>query len=73
MTITLTSGQRYNAEISLGMLESLAGNDTIRNKLTDAGFTNVLVTGSGSNRRATGTWNGPTRAVELPKQVTRVW
>lgn len=68
----LTHGTRYTADITLRGLESLAGNDTVKRKLEDAGFVNVLVSGNGSSRTASGTWNGPTREAVLPKQVSTV-
>lgn len=68
----LTKGTRYTATVTLSGLESLAGNDTIKRKLEDAGFSNVLVGGNGKVREASGTWGGETREVVLPKQVSTV-
>lgn len=72
-SVTLVQGSKYSAEITLNFLEKLAGNDTIAQKLRDAGFSNVEVVGDGAKRRAVGIWTGATRDnVELPKQVTAV-
>lgn len=65
----LTNGKRYVARISLGMFESIASNETIREKLVDAGFVNVVVTGSGRSRAAIGTWGGATQDTALPSQI----
>lgn len=72
LNMILTHGTRYTADITLRGLEALAGNDTVKRKLEDAGFTNVLVGGNGSKRMASGTWGGATREVVLPKQVSTV-
>jgi uncharacterized membrane protein len=65
----LEQGQQYRAEISLGMLERMAGNEMVAAKLEEAGFTGVVVTGSGAKRIAMGTWPNDTREVKLPSQV----
>ncbi len=62
----------YQAEIELGFFESAASNSMISGKLEDAGFTEVTVSGSGSDRTAKGRWAGETRNVELPDQVKRI-
>ena len=68
----LEQGKSYRADLSLGMLESMASNETVAEKFRGLGFTNVVVTGSGSKRQATGTWPLGARAVEMPKQVVSV-
>ena len=65
-------GQRYSATIRLGMLESLAGNEIIKGKLADAGFSDIVVTGTGRERSATGLWPGETQEADMPSQVENV-
>jgi hypothetical protein len=71
-TLTLEQGKRYTAKISLGMLERLAGNETIASKFREVGFTDVTVSGSGAERAATGVWPESSREVTLPKEVVEV-
>lgn len=68
----LTKGQRYQATLTLGWLESFAGNDLISGELERAGFGNVVVTGEGETRVAEGVWIGESTDVSLPHQVTDV-
>lgn len=70
--IHLKHGQRYRARIALGIFESLAGNDTIAHKLTEAGFTGVTVQGSGRTRWAFGVWNQPTQTAAMPDHIAQV-
>ena len=42
---TVKRGRRYRATISLGLLESLAGNDMIAGRLRAAGFAEVSIKG----------------------------
>jgi hypothetical protein len=53
---TVHKGKRYEAEISLGLLESLAGNDVVARQIVDAGFAEVEVTGYGREREAKALW-----------------
>jgi hypothetical protein len=53
---TVHQGKRYRATITLGFLERFASNDTIADKLREAGFTEVTVTGSGGTREAEAIW-----------------
>lgn len=71
MKIHVTTGKRYKATISLGFFEKLASNDTIKQKLLDAGLTDVTVTGSGGSRTAVGT-STYTGEVDLPSQIVYV-
>lgn len=68
----LETNRIYKAEISLGFFEKLASNDTIKDRLTQAGFINVCVTGSGGKRCATGVWTGSSMMCELPSQISNV-
>ncbi len=68
----LEQAQKYRAQLSLGMLERMAGNETIAAKFREVGFTEVVVTGNGSARQAIGVWPHDTREVDLPSQVVSV-
>jgi len=70
--IQLQHGRRYTADIELGYFEAIAGNAMIKDKLEDAGFINVIITGDGRRRTARGQWGGETRSVDLPSQVKNV-
>ena len=72
MKYSVTTGTHYRAAIALGFFEKFASNDMIAGKLRDAGFVDVVVTGSGSERVATGEWSGAPQAADLPDQITRV-
>jgi hypothetical protein len=69
---TVRQGKRYRATISLGLLERLASNDMISERLRAAGFSDISVSGSGSARVAEATWGRPDRIGEMPSQVTEV-
>lgn len=71
-TMWLSTGKRYRAKLSLGFFERMASNETIRDKLRDAGFYDVQVTGDGGERQAIGTWGGATQNADLPSQVESV-
>jgi hypothetical protein len=68
----LEQGQKYGAQLSLGVLERMAGNETVAAKFLEVGFTQVVITGSGATRQAIGVWPHATREVELPSQVKSV-
>jgi hypothetical protein len=71
-TFTVRQGRRYRATISLGMLERLASNDTIAEKLRTAGFSDVTVTGSGPVRIAEALWSKPDATADMPQQIAAV-
>jgi hypothetical protein len=71
-TFTVRQGKRYRATLTLGWLERWASNDTIAGKLRDAGFAEVVVTGSGGTRTAEAIWPGPDATAEMPGQITQV-
>ena len=71
-TFTVRQGRRYRATISLGMLERLASNDTIAERLRAAGFSDVTVTGSGAVRIAEALWSNPDATADMPKQIATV-
>jgi hypothetical protein len=69
---TVRQGRRYRATISLGWLEQVASNETIADKLRDAGFTEVSVTGDGMMRQAEALWPGPDATADVPSQVASI-
>ena len=71
-TFTVRQGKRYRATISLGWLERWASNDTIAERLRAAGFTDVIVSGSGATRVAEGGWSAADASAEMPAQITQV-
>lgn len=54
----LEQGLGYQAKVKLGFFEKITSNDTVKAKLTEAGFSQVLVVGSGSVRDVYGVWMG---------------
>lgn len=71
-TYTIEKGRRYRATIKLGMLQSLASNDMVAGHLTEAGFTDVTVTGSGSTRIATALWEKDTVTGPIPDEISEI-
>ena len=71
-TFTVRRGKRYRASISLGLLESLAGNELIADRLRAAGFVDVSVNGAGATREAEGLWPSDDATAELPEQISAV-
>jgi hypothetical protein len=71
-TFTVQQGKRYRTEISLGLFERFASNATIEERLREAGFSEVQVSGSGSTRSAEALWPGPDATATIPSQVTSV-
>lgn len=69
---TVRQGRRYRANISLGMLESLAGNPVIAERLRQAGFSDVSVSGSGNTRQAEALWPNEDATAEMPAQIRAV-
>jgi hypothetical protein len=69
---TVHQGKRYRATITLGFLERFATNDTIADKLREAGFTEVTVTGSGGTREAEAIWPKEDVTAEMPSQIASV-
>lgn len=64
---------KYQGAISLTKGEAfIASNNYLKRELEKAGFTNVEVTGSGTQRNATGVWSRETMEAALPKQVTEI-
>jgi hypothetical protein len=71
-TFTVHQGKRYRAVVTLGWLERWVGNATIASKLEEAGFAEVVVTGSGGTRIAEAVWPGADVTGEMPPQVSEV-
>ena len=69
---TVRQGRRYRATISLGMLESFAGNEMIADRLQEAGFAEVQVRGEGATRHAEARWPNADASAEMPRQITAV-
>lgn len=72
MRTNLEQNTTYKAQIVLGALQSMAGNNVVADKLKEVGFTFVTVTGSGSKREAKGKWAKPTQEVEVPEQIKEI-
>ena len=62
---TVHHGKVYRAHLKLSWFESFASEDMIAEKFKVLGFTNITITGSGKDRYAIGTWNGPDESVPL--------
>lgn len=71
-TFTVRRGRRYRATIMLGLIEQLAGNETIADRLRDAGFTDVRVHGAGTKRTAEALWPKDDASALLPSQISSV-
>ena len=71
-TFTVRRGRRYQATISLGMLESFASNEMIADRLRAAGFSEVDVEGTGASRSAQAVWANDDATAEMPSQVLSV-
>ncbi len=69
---TVRSGRRYRATIELGLIESFADNETIMERLSEAGFDDIKVAGSGATRYAEARWPKADAKAELPSQITDV-
>jgi hypothetical protein len=69
---TVRRGRRYRATIELGLLEQLADNETIAERLRAAGFADVAVSGSGAMRTAEALWPNSDASAALPPQITEV-
>ena len=69
---TVRHGRRYQATLSLGLLESFASNDMVADRLRAAGFSEVDVEGTGASRSAQALWANDDATAELPSQVLSV-
>ena len=71
-TFTVKQGRRYRATIALGVLERLASNEMIADRLRNAGFADVSVTGIGAMRHAEALWPQADRSADMPAQIASV-
>jgi hypothetical protein len=71
-TFTVRQGKRYRATIVLKGIERWASNEMIAQRLTAAGFADVVVSGLGDRRTAEAAWPGPDSTGEMPAQVADV-
>ena len=70
---TVRHGKRYRATVTLSGVEQLfASNELIADKLTQVGFADVTVTGSGGTRKAEARWTGPDTTRELDPHLSDV-
>ena len=65
-------GKRYKATITLGLLQSVASNEMVADKLRETGFADVSVTGSGRTRTATGLWARETVLGTIPNEISDI-
>jgi hypothetical protein len=71
-TYTVRKGKRYRADITLGLLQSVASNDMIADKFREAGFAEVEVRGSGRTRIGEAIWPHDDTSAEIPDEITAV-
>lgn len=69
---TVQKGKRYRARINLGLFQSVASNDMVADKFREIGFADVVVSGSGRTRRATGVWPHDDASAEIPSEVSDI-
>ena len=69
---TVRQGKRYKATVLLGWLEQFFGNDMIEEKLSEVGFKEVKVTGSGGKRYAQALWARADTTAPLDPHLTEV-
>ena len=69
---TVHQGRRYRAILTLGCAEQFASNDMTAQRLRDAGFTEVSVTGHGHSREATALWPHNDTTAQIPSQVSSI-
>jgi len=65
-------GKRYKATITLALLQSVASNEMVADKLRETGFADVSVTGSGRTRTATGLWARETVSGTIPNEISDI-
>jgi hypothetical protein len=69
---TVRKGKRYQATITLGLLQSVASNDMVADRFREAGFVEVEVTGSGRTRVGQGLWPHDDASADVPDEVISV-
>jgi len=69
----LRQGQRYQATVILSGFQQIASNAMVEDEFKKIGFTEVLVTGRGKERTATGRWpKDDFKNAPIPAQVTEI-
>lgn len=68
----LEKGARYQATINLGVLQSIASNEMVADKLREAGFEDVSVSGSGRARTAVGVWGRDNAQGAIPSEISNI-
>lgn len=69
----LKQGTQYEATLMLTGFKQIASNDAVGKELEKVGFTNVVITGAGKQRRAIGRWGQPNlKDAPVPKEVTEI-
>lgn len=71
-TYTVHQGRHYRATIALNWAEQFATNEMIAQRLRDAGFTEVSVSGNGHSREATALWSHKDATAQIPSQVSSI-
>jgi transketolase N-terminal domain/subunit len=69
---TVRQGRRYRALISLGIIERVASNAMIAQRFAELGFSEISVTGSGSERVVEALWPLPDAEGDSPRQVSEI-
>jgi hypothetical protein len=70
--LTVHKGRRYQAQISLSFLQKFVSNDKIARRFTESGFSEVVISGRGARRVATGLWASEDATAEVPPQVSEI-
>lgn len=71
-TFTVHQGRRYRATVVLRGIEQFAANNQVAARLSELGFVDVVVTGSGSRRIAEATWSGPDTTAEVDSRLSDI-
>jgi hypothetical protein len=69
---TIRQGKKYRAVITLTGFETWAGNETIAEKLVEAGFKDVRVIGDGGKRSGEGRWGKPDTTAEIDPHLSEI-
>ena len=69
---TVQKGKHYQASINLGFVQAVASNAMVADKFREVGFTDVVVTGSGTTRFAKGLWPHADTAAEIPGEIGHI-
>ena len=65
-------GQALSGGDRLGFFEQLANNDTVAREISNAGFTEVKVTGKGRAREAKALWPLDDATAETPARIRKI-